>query len=440
MRLGLRLVALLVLGMVGGCNLLTGAASLGIDEGPTQPPDDPASSGAAAPASSSGGLQAGAGGAGVGGAGQPSAGSDPGGGASGAGDSGSEASGAGDSGSGASGAGDPGCQPACAGKQCGPDGCDGECGTCSATEACTSSGLCVGSPPGPAAPRFDTATLQCGAVYPSCNIDGVDYADCCPSVTDGDTNKCFCKPELAHLNVGPAHFIGVASDAHKGDIWAAGNFQAVYVNELNSLWGSASGEAKADEVMASADVSFHGAVPKWFLVNELSAGLWPDNADYRSYVRGFAARLHGHYGKDVVIASPFPSPGNNSADWTALKDNAYIAAEVQLTGAEVNASGNSVSWCAAQYQDTVQHYANVGVPLSRLMLVDNFANTTAGAGWGRAGVSAQGWRNAIAARIAAAAQVGFAGYWSYAWANNAMADDELTRLGFEEQYASSFGP
>ncbi|NMB74068.1 MAG: hypothetical protein GYA21_02940 [Myxococcales bacterium] len=35
-----------------------------------------------------------------------------------------------------------GCTPQCQGKQCGPDGCGGECGTCGAGEVCDSSGVC----------------------------------------------------------------------------------------------------------------------------------------------------------------------------------------------------------------------------------------------------------------------------------------------------------
>jgi hypothetical protein len=418
-----------------GCNLVTGASSL---ELAGAPPTASASGDGGASPSRVAGPPSDAGSSSTGGgdvAGGGAAAGEPGGGGTAA--TGTGESGASDPGGGASGASDPGCQPACGDRQCGPDGCGGECGPCSAEQACTSAGQCVGSPTGTALLRFDTATLNCGSSYDSCTIDGVEYADCCPSVTDGDTNKCFCRPELAHLNVGPSHFIGVASDAHKGDIWAAGNVQAVYVNELNSSWGTGSGEDRADEAMSTADASFHGQVPKWFLVNEISVSLWPDDADYRLYVRRFAARLHGHYGKEVVIASPFPNPGYHAADWTALQSNAYVAPEVQLTGAEVNASGNSVAWCVAQYQDTIDHYANVGVPLSRLVLVDNFANPAAGTGWGRAGVSADGWRNAIATRAAAAAQAGFAGYWSYAWGNNAMADDELTRLSFEDAYTAN---
>jgi hypothetical protein len=40
-----------------------------------------------------------------------------------------------------------GCTPACSGKQCGPDGCGGNCGTCSgATPTCNGAGQCVCTP------------------------------------------------------------------------------------------------------------------------------------------------------------------------------------------------------------------------------------------------------------------------------------------------------
>lgn len=331
--------------------------------------------------------------------------------------------------------------PQCDGKACGPDGCEGQCGECGSDLACTSAGTCVGAPPGPAARRFDVATLQCAAKYPSCTHGAVSYDDCCPALVDGDPkNKCLCRPELDGLNYGKAHFVGVASDKHRGDLWAAGNFQAAYVNELNDLYPSETGGAKADQTMAAAEVGFPSGVPEWFIVNELSTGLWPDSAAYRQYVKAFAAKLSGTYGKSVMIASPFPAPAANAADWAALAADAFIVVEVQLTGAEVNANGNSVAWCKQQYQASVDAYSAVGVPLTRLMLVDNFANSEAGAGWGREGVSKQGWLNAIQVRAEAASQLGFAGYWSYAWGNNAMGDDEVTRLELEAAYAAQTLP
>jgi hypothetical protein len=278
--------------------------------------------------------------------------------------------------------------------------------------ACTSEGACVGSPPGPAVDRFDVATFQCSASYAGCTVAGKAYDHCCPQTVSGDpTNKCFCQPELDHLNVGMPHFLAVGTDQHKGDLWAAGNFQAVYVNDLNDMYPG-TGDAKADAVISGAMTSFPSGVPKWFVVNEISTGLWPTDPTYRQYVRAFAAKMAQTYGKSVIIASPFPKPGANAADWTPLAGNAFIAVEVQLTGADVSTNGNSVSYCTTQFQASVTAYGGVGVGLPKLMLVDNYANSAASTAFGRQGVSAAEWKNAIDARAQAAHQVGFAGYVS----------------------------
>jgi hypothetical protein len=328
-----------------------------------------------------------------------------------------------------------GCVPQCAGKQCGTDGCGGDCGPCAAGLACTSGGACVGSPPGPAVKRFDVATSLCTASYAGCTLGATSYAHCCPTTVPGDpVNKCFCDAELAHLNAAPAHFLAVGTDGHRGDLWAAGNFQAVYVDTLNDMYPGSTGAAKADAVIAAATTTFPTGVPEWFIVNEISTSQWPSDAAYRTYVRAFAARLAQNYSKSVVVASPFPAPAANAADWTALAGNAYVAVEIQLTGKDVNGNGNSVAWCKTQLEASVTAYGNQGVGLGRLMLVDNYANSAATTGFGRQGVSAAGWKNAIDAREQAAKQVGFAGYISYAWANNEMADTAPTRTGFEDDY------
>src|SRR5262249_57636549 len=115
------------------------------------------------------------------------------------------------------------------------------------------------------------ATTLCSMANPACSVAGVDYANCCPSMIAGDPkNKCFCAPQFDHLNYGgQSHFLAVGSDGHRGDIWAAGNFQAVYVNDLNDLFGSGAGDDKADQVIADAMASFSSGVPKYFLVNEI---------------------------------------------------------------------------------------------------------------------------------------------------------------------------
>jgi len=49
-----------------------------------------------------------------------------------------------------------GCVPNCSGKQCGPDGCGGSCGTCPPGTQCTSSGLCQ-----PASQKGCADAVQC---------------------------------------------------------------------------------------------------------------------------------------------------------------------------------------------------------------------------------------------------------------------------------------
>ncbi|MFO0570833.1 MAG: hypothetical protein U0263_34670 [Polyangiaceae bacterium] len=277
-------------------------------------------------------------------------------------------------------------------------------------------------PPGPVLLRFDTATLNCGAS----NV-------CAPS--DG---KCFCPPDFDGLNALTHHLMAVGTDMHKAEIWAAGNQQAVYVNQLN-VDVSAGGAARASAVYAKAQADFPCGVPSWFIVNEISAGNWPSNASYRAFVIDFAKTLSG-LGRKVVIAAPFATPGANAASWSELQKYAYVGVENYLSGAEVNASGNSVAWCQARYQASVDAYAKLGVPKARLFLFEHFGNTGAGVEWGRGGVSVAGWHNAIQTRAKAIAAVGFTGFISYGWANNDMAATNAERSAFMQTYKSASLP
>jgi hypothetical protein len=280
-----------------------------------------------------------------------------------------------------------------------------------------------GPPKGPANRRFDIATL-------SCSTGGA---------CTGAEDKCFCQPDFDVLNGVPSHFLGLGTDKQKPNVWAKGNFQAVYVDDLNTNW-EAGGAARALNVMATAQQNFPCGVPSWVIVNEISAGLWPSNASYRDYVVAFAKSLHVDHGRTVVIAAPFDGPGANGAWWSQLQEHAFVGAEVYLSGKEVNASGNSVSWCKAQYQSAIKAYAAVGVPKSRLFLFEHFGNSAADKGWGRAGVSVAGWKNAIDARAQAIGQLGFAGFVSYGWGGNEMHAPEEDRLDFAAVYAAGQVP
>jgi hypothetical protein len=274
-------------------------------------------------------------------------------------------------------------------------------------------------PPGPAMRKFDVVTFSCGMMAG------------CPA----DDDQCFCSDHFDALDVGPAHYLATGTDAHKAQVWAGGNFQAVYVDDLNTGWHGG-GQARADAIMTKAETDFDCGVPQWFVVNEISAGAWPDDADYRAFVIDFATAMDLDYDKQVVIAAPFDGPGAHASDWAALAEHAFVAAEAYLSGHEINMNGNSVSWCTDRYQETIDAYDALGVGLDRLFLIEHFGQTTADKGWGRAGVSVAGWHNAIEARAAAAGALGFAGFISYAWSWNLMHETDENRLAFEATYVA----
>jgi len=79
------------------------------------------------------------------------------------------------------------CTPACTGKTCGPDGCGGSCGTCTAPSTCGSSGTCVCTPAcsgkscGPDGCGGSCGTCPTGTV---CNsTTGTCVSTCTPSCT-----------------------------------------------------------------------------------------------------------------------------------------------------------------------------------------------------------------------------------------------------------------
>jgi hypothetical protein len=268
--------------------------------------------------------------------------------------------------------------------------------------------------------KFDVVTFSCAAGQTEC---------------PADDDKCLCSNLFDALNVGPPHYIAMGTDAHRSEVLAAGNALAVYVDDLNTDWMDG-GPARAAKMIADAEADFACGVPDWFVINEISAGNWPDNAAYRQYVIDVATELDVVHGKHALIASPFSAPGANAASWDALADHAWIGAENYLSGQQINATGNQVVWCVEQYQTSVNAYTSKGVPMSRLVLFEHFGGTLAGTNWGRAGVSDAGWINAITTRSEAAAQLGLAGFASYAWGSNLVHEDEPGRIGYVDTYTA----
>jgi len=222
----------------------------------------------------------------------------------------------------------------------------------------------------------------------------------------------------------------MGNDSHRDELHANGNFLGAYYNTLNDNYCCMTGAQKADDIENNYIIPLFtttGTKTTWIALNELSVSLWPNDANYRAWVIALCSRLHSTYGHSLLVYSPFPNPGAHGSDWASLASYAYIVSETYLTGAAVNASGNSVSWCQSQYQSSFNSYTALGVPASKLMIVEHFAETVSGVNWGRSGCSTAGWDNAIRARNTAIHNVGFAGFSSYGWNGNGMncTDTEL---------------
>jgi hypothetical protein len=263
---------------------------------------------------------------------------------------------------------------------------------------------------------------------------------CCPCYPDDH----LCQSQFDHLNwvSTNGHFLAMGSDAHRPEVNANGNFLSAYINDLNTGYGSVTGATRADQIRNQivANYTSNGVTPSWVVLNEISAGLWPDTSAYRAWVIAVCNRLKNTYGHTVIVCSPFPNPGQNNADWTSLSNYAYIGVERYLSGQEVNANGNSVTWCQNLYQSSKDSYIARGVPSSKIYLVEHFGQTVSNTGWGRSGCSYGGWDNAINVRSTAAHNVGFAGFLSYAWAKNAMLTSDVDLLHFEDTYRAKTLP
>ena len=278
-------------------------------------------------------------------------------------------------------------------------------------------------------------TLQAA---PDLKFDVVTF--CCPCSVDSH----ICQPQFDHLNFPTTngHYIAMGTDAHRMDLATNGNALAIYYNTFNDGYGTNSGAVEAgliDQYAINGSTST-GPKPTWIVLNEISTSLWQNDSVYRAWAQAVVHALRTTYGYNVILYAPFANPGNFPSDWQGVAADAYIGIENYLSGAEVKAQGFSVSWCQGQYQSSINSYTALGVARGKLMLGEEFPQTTAGTGFGRDGVSSNDWNTAILTRNQAAQNVGFAGFLSYAWGGNQMlvSDDEL--IEHEDTYRTNVLP
>lgn len=276
--------------------------------------------------------------------------------------------------------------------------------------------------------RFDVVSFQCGEGRNACAADA---------------DKCLCPSEFAGLDYdGHRHYVAMPTDAHRAEIGAKTNALAAYEDDFNASYRDGkSGVEGADALVAKLEGNF-ARLPTYVILNEISKGAWKSSMAYRQYVVDFVRRLHEAHGLVPVVASPYalPKQFTDGKSWSAVAKWAFIADEVQLTGREVKDSGFSVDAARRTYQASIDSYAAVGVPKSRLMILDNFSNTKADETFGRAGVSREDWIRAIRVRAQAAGSLNAVGYVSYAWSGNWMHDTSANRLAYMHAYASEAVP
>ncbi len=270
---------------------------------------------------------------------------------------------------------------------------------------------------------------------PDLRIEVTTFGCDCLSTTS------FSNDHFDALNVPSANgkFLALTTDAQRLKIAAQGNVLAVYHNSLNDGWTTntpAQSAAKFNQYALSNHTST-GPRPDWIVLNEISSSQWQNSQDYRDWLVAVVRLLRQTYAFNVVVYAPFANPANSSTWWTALSSNAYVAAEVYLSGAEIKAQNFSVSWCQGQYQSSLNSYNAVGVPKPKLILGEHFAQTVAGTGWGRSGISSNEWDQAINARSRAALNIGFTGFASYAWVYNSMLVSKEEMIHFEKTYATN---
>lgn len=266
---------------------------------------------------------------------------------------------------------------------------------------------------------------------------------CCPC---SDPDQYFCQGQFDALNfvTTNGHVVAMGSDAHRAELNANGNFLACYYNSLNSPgYLQKTATQKADDIhnYDVANFTNTGVICTWIVINEISAGTWPDNQTYRTWVHDVVHRLKNTYGHKVILLSPFQTVAANDADWQAVSQDAYIAIECYLSGEELRQDGRTTiaqmkAWAETQYQASKNSYLARGISSTKLFLAEHYGQTFSGTGWGRAGTTTSTWTNCIIARCQAMHDVGFAGTVGYAWGSNPMGTGESYLISFEQAYAS----
>ncbi len=245
-------------------------------------------------------------------------------------------------------------------------------------------------------------------------------------------------------------YMMTATDVQRPQMTPNGNTLSEFYNDLQGRFNENPTATAATEATAASEIDAYtikwstdnGPKPNWIVLNEISPSLW-DSTDptYKNWLVGVIGQLHDTYGYTVVTYAPFSTVTSRNATYLQqISAKSYIAVENYLSGEEVMAGGTTyasrVAWAEAQYKGSISSFEAQGVPGSKIYLGEDFANTVAGTGWGRAGISASDWDMVIQIRQDAIRAAGFPGFLAYAWGGNDMGITEAEMIEHEYYYRS----
>jgi len=187
----------------------------------------------------------------------------------------------------------------------------------------------------------------------------------------------------------------------------------------NPRWRELDPAELARQVVAEHEKWAFGS--PWVFCNEISYSQWRAQAidEYRRWVVTFAQTLSAG-GLTPAVYSPIKNPNNERSEWSALAAVGYVAIEGYLDSAAVAAARDASGYCAEQYAAMRSHFEAQGVPVDRCVLVEHYAQTPSGTGWGRGGLPLDDWLDVIPARVTGARMAGFTSIGSFAWGYNRM--------------------
>ena len=276
---------------------------------------------------------------------------------------------------------------------------------------------------------------------------------------ENSTGKHFQQAQFDVLNYPSinGNYMMTSTDNHRPEMVANGNALAQFYSPFCCATGSdyldnprptAIQEADAIHAYTINNSTNNGVRPDWVILNEISPSLWQQNpgdpslSAFRTWAIDTVTRLTDVYEYKVILLSPYQQLGQtaNAPSWQALANKAYIGIEAYLDGSEVMTGGTDyasrVAYAQGRYQAAKNSYLNNGVPAEKLFVIEHVGNTVAGTKWGRGGIAAADWDQALMIRQDAIYNVDFAGFLTYAWGGNNMNITEAEQIQHEYYYRS----